>query len=70
MALGGGGAYHEPMSGKVFISLVCGGLGVAGVGMRLISGHMDLDTGLWLVFSAAWLVRAYLYWRESNAQGS
>jgi hypothetical protein len=57
------------MSGKLFLSLACGLLGLAVAATRVASGKHDLQFGLWLFFGVAWLVRAYLYWRESRSKG-
>jgi len=58
------------MNGKLFLSLVVGLLGVVVAATRLAGGERDWQAGIWLLLGAAWLVRAFFYWRSANAQGS
>jgi uncharacterized membrane protein HdeD (DUF308 family) len=58
------------MDGKVFMCLVGGTLGLINAILCAFSPHMDWQFAVWLLFGAAFLVRAFLYWRSSHAQGS
>ena len=56
------------MSGKVFLSLVCGVLSVSS-GLLNLTGHRPTWWlgGLPLLAGSVWLARAFLYLRSSKA---